>query len=45
MDPKLYLLFALFSTIVAGASYETLRGFARKLRLARTRKGGLTSKA
>jgi hypothetical protein len=38
MDPKLYLLFALFSTIVAGASHETLREYARKLRIARPRK-------
>jgi hypothetical protein len=38
MDPKLYLLFALFSIIVAGASYGNLREFARKLRLARPRK-------
>jgi hypothetical protein len=38
MDPKLYLLFALFSTIVAGASHETLREYVRKLRFARPRK-------
>jgi len=38
MDPKLYLLFALFSTIVAGASHETLREYARKLRFVRLRK-------
>jgi hypothetical protein len=38
MDPKLYLLLALFITIAAGASYETLREYARKLGLARARK-------
>jgi len=43
MDPKLYLLFALFSSIVAAASYETLREFAQKLRLVRPRKARLPS--
>jgi hypothetical protein len=38
MDPKLYLLFALFSTIAAGASHKTLREYARKLPFARLRK-------
>jgi hypothetical protein len=38
MEPKLYLLFALFSTIVVAASHETLREYARKLRFARPRK-------
>ena len=38
MDPKLYLLFALFSTIVASASLESLREYARKLGLSRPRK-------
>lgn len=45
MDPKLYLLFALFSTIVASASYETLRQYAQKLRSDRLRKPGLASEA
>jgi hypothetical protein len=40
MDPKLYLLFALFSTIVVGASYQTLREYAQKLRVPRLRKAG-----
>ncbi len=43
MDPKLYLLFALFSTIVASASHENLREYARKLRFSRLRKGGFTA--
>ena len=30
MEPKLYLLFALFSTIVASASHETLRDYIKK---------------
>ncbi len=38
MDPKLYLLFALFSTIVASASHKTLREYVRKLHFARLRK-------
>ncbi|HET7679418.1 MAG TPA: hypothetical protein VFK79_04710 [Xanthobacteraceae bacterium] len=45
MDPKLYLLFALFSTIVASASHQNLRGYLRKLRFARPRKGRVTSQA
>ena len=45
MDPKLYLLFALFSIIVAGASHENLREYARKLRFSRSRKGRLQSQA
>jgi hypothetical protein len=45
MDPKLYLLFALFSMIVASASHENLREYVRKLRFARSRKIKLTSEA
>jgi len=45
MDPKLYLLFVLFSTIVAAASHETLREYARRLRFARPGKARLTSRA
>lgn len=41
MDPKLYLLFALLSIIVVGASHENLREFVRKLRFARPRKSRL----
>jgi hypothetical protein len=29
MDPKLYLLFAIFSIIAAGASHENLREYAK----------------
>jgi hypothetical protein len=43
MDPKLYLLFALFSSIVAAASYETLREYVQKLRFVRPRKARLPS--
>jgi hypothetical protein len=39
MEPKLYLLFALFSTIVASSSHEDLREYLRKLRFGRPRKG------
>jgi hypothetical protein len=42
MDPKLYLLFALFSTIVASASRENLRGYLQKLRFMGFRKGNLS---
>jgi hypothetical protein len=45
MDPKLYLLFAIFSIIAAGASQENLREYARKLGFSRLRKGGLPSQA
>ena len=38
MDPKIYLLLALFSTLVISASQGSLREYARKLRLARHRK-------
>lgn len=38
MDPKLYLLFVLFSTIVIGASSQTLREYAQKLRFVGFRK-------
>jgi hypothetical protein len=42
MDPKLCLLFALFSTIVASASRENLREFLQKLRFFRLRKGNVS---
>lgn len=45
MDPKLYLLFALFSVVVAGAFSGNLREYARKSRFARLRKEDLTSQA
>jgi hypothetical protein len=45
MDPKLYLLFAIFSIIAAGASHENLREYARKLGFSRLRKGGLPRQA
>ena len=45
MDPKLYLLFALFSVIVAGASGRNLREFLQNPRFFRPRKGGLPSQA
>jgi len=45
MDPKLYLLFALFSAIVAGASHQTVRKYAQKLRVGRLRKTGKASHA
>jgi hypothetical protein len=38
MDPKIYLLLTLFSTLVISASHGSLREYARKLRLARHRK-------
>jgi hypothetical protein len=37
MEPKLYLLFALFSIIFASTSHGTLRRLLRKLRLIRSR--------
>jgi hypothetical protein len=40
MEPKLYLLFALFSIILAITSHRTLRKFLRKLRLIGSRNGG-----
>jgi hypothetical protein len=43
MDPKLYLLFALFSAIVASASHQNLREYLRKLRVARPLKRRMTS--
>jgi hypothetical protein len=45
MDPKLYLLFALFSAIVASASHQNLREYLRKLRVARPLKRRVTSQA
>ena len=45
MDPKLYLLFALLSTIVASASLSNLREYVRKLPFARLRKSRVTSQA
>jgi hypothetical protein len=44
MDPKLYLLFALFSAIVVSASHENLREYI-KLRFARLRRGRVTRQA
>jgi hypothetical protein len=38
MDPKIYLLLALFSTLVISVSPGSLREYARKLRLGRHRK-------
>ena len=43
MDPKIYLLLVLFSTILAGAFHENLREYARKLPFVRHRKVKLTS--
>ncbi len=40
MDPKIYLLFVLFSTIIASASHASLREYLRKLHFARLWKGG-----
>ncbi len=45
MDPKLYLLFALFSIVIATAFSENLREYARKSRFARTHKNDVTSQA
>lgn len=45
MEPKLYLLFALFSIILTVASHENLREYLRKLRIARPRKGRLQRQA
>jgi hypothetical protein len=45
MDPKLYLLFFLFSTIVVAASYGTLREYARKLPFVRPNKTRLANQA
>jgi hypothetical protein len=45
MDPKLYLLFFLFSTIVVAASYGTLRECAPKLPFGRSDKPRLPSGA
>ena len=45
MEPKLYLLFALFSIILASTSHETLRKFLRRLRLLRSRPGRLQRQA
>jgi hypothetical protein len=41
MEPKLYLLFALFSIVIASTSHGTVRKFLRKLRLIRSRRGRL----
>ncbi len=45
MDPKLYLLFALFSIVIATAFSENLREYARKSRFALTHKNDVTSQA
>jgi hypothetical protein len=45
MEPKLYLLFALFSIILASTSHGSLRKFLRKLRLLRSRPGRLQRQA
>jgi hypothetical protein len=45
MDPKLYLLFALFSIVVISASHANLREYLRKTRFARPRKGRLQRQA
>jgi hypothetical protein len=45
MDPKLYLLFALYSTIVASASHKNLREYIGKGRFSRLFKGRVASQA
>ena len=45
MEPKLYLLFALFSIILASTSHESLRKFLRKLRLLGSRQSRLQRQA
>ena len=45
MEPKLYLLFALFSIVLAAASHANLREYLQKLRPARPRKGRLQREA
>jgi hypothetical protein len=45
MDPKLYLLFVLYSAIVASASHKNLREYIRKPRFLRLLKGRLASQA
>jgi hypothetical protein len=45
MDPKLYLLFALFSIVIASAFSENLREYARKSRFTRLHKNDITSQA
>ena len=45
MEPKIYLLLALFSIIVAGASHQNLREYVRKLRLPLSKKDGLQNHA
>jgi hypothetical protein len=44
MDPKLYLLIALFSTIIIGASQGNLREYARKLRFVHLGKAAFGAK-
>ena len=45
MAPKLYLLLALYGTILVSTSHAKLRDYVRKLGFARRRKGRLTSQA
>ena len=45
MDPKLYLLFALYTAIVTSASHQNLREYIGKLRFLRLLKGGIASQA
>jgi hypothetical protein len=45
MDPKLYLLFALYSAIVASASTKKPREYIRKLRFSRLLKGRMASQS
>jgi hypothetical protein len=44
MEPKLYLLIALFSTIIVSASHENLREYVRKPRFVRLRKAAFNGK-
>lgn len=45
MEPKIYLLLALFSIIVAGASHQNLREYAQKLRFPLSQKTRLQNQA
>ena len=45
MDPKLYLLFALYSAIVTSASHKNLREYLGKSRFSRLLKGRVASQA
>ena len=45
MEPKIYLLLALFSIIIAGASLQNLCEYLRKLRFPLSKKDGLQNQA